>query len=178
MAGLSSLKAAGGSHEGAGGSEAGDEVRDLTVGLLPDFVCSGAVVGAPVLVVGVLVGVEVTVGFGGRELACFADGSVGAVGGAGPDDVRTVGGEIFFSFRGDVGRHAERDGEAERGTEHGIGDAGVSAGGVKKAFRRVRAAGAADEAALEGIRHDGGGGAVLDGPAGVGPLGLAEDLDA
>ena len=79
------LQAAGGAHEGAGGAEAGDEVRDLAFGLLPDLVGGGAVVGAPVFVVGVLVGVEVAVGLGGDQLARFADGAVGAVGGVGPE---------------------------------------------------------------------------------------------
>src|SRR6185312_13350866 len=55
---------------------------------------------------------------------------------------------------------------------HGVGDAGVAAGGVEQA------AGGADEAALLRVEDDGGGGAVLDGAAGVVPLRLAEDLDA
>ena len=58
----------------------------LAFGLLPDLVGGGVVVGEPVVVVGVLVGVEVLLGLGGGELAGLADGAVGAVGGVGPDD--------------------------------------------------------------------------------------------
>ncbi len=38
--------------------------------------------------------------------------------------------------------------------------------------------GRTQEAAALGVDDDGGGGAVFDGAAGVGPLGFAEDLDA
>ncbi len=98
--GVELAEAAGGAHEGAGGAEAGDEVGDLAFGLGPDFVGGGAVVGAPVFVVGVLVGVEVAVGLVGGELAGLADGAVGAVGGVGPDDLGSVGGEVCFCARG------------------------------------------------------------------------------
>ena len=83
---------------------------------------------------------------------------------------------MFLRSGGDVGGHAEGDGEAERGAEHGVGDAGVAAGGVEQA-----AASALVELSrprFSASSDDGGGGAVLDGAAGVGPLGLAEDLDA
>ena len=131
--GVELLQAARGAHEGAGGAEAGDEVRDLAFGLLPDFVAGGAVVGAPVFVVGVLVGVVVAVGLGGDQLAGLADGAVGAVGGVGPDDLGAVGCEVALALVRDVGRHAEGDGEAHGRAEHGVGDAGVAAGGVEKA---------------------------------------------
>src|SRR6185312_2615542 len=49
--GVELAQAAGGSHEGAAGAEAGDEVGDLAFGLLPDLWGSGAIVGAPVFVV-------------------------------------------------------------------------------------------------------------------------------
>ena len=130
--GLSSLQAARGAHEGAAGAEAGDEVGDLALGLLPDFVGGGAVVGLPVLLVAVLVGVEVAVGLGSGQGAGLADGAVGAVGGVGPDDLGAVGGEDVFALRRDVGGHAERDGKAQRGAQHGVGDAGVAAGGVQQ----------------------------------------------
>ncbi len=44
------------------------------------------------------------------------------------------------------------------------------------ASRRPRSA--AEKAAACGVGDDGGGGAVFDGAAGVGPFGLAEDLDS
>ena len=81
------VEAAGGAHEGAGGAEAGDEVGDAAFGLLPDLVGGAVVVGEPVVGVAVLVGVEVFFGFVGGEIAGFADGTVGAVGGVGPEDL-------------------------------------------------------------------------------------------
>ena len=45
-----------------------------------------------------------------------------------------VGGEDVLALGGDVGGHAEGDGEALRGAEHGVGDAGVAAGGVEESF--------------------------------------------
>ena len=72
----------------------------------------------------------------------------------------------------DVGGHGESDRETQRRAEHGVGDAGVAAGGVEK-----RLAGG-EQAARNGVADDGGGGAVLDAAAGVGPLGLAEERDA
>ncbi len=62
------VQAAGGAHEGAAGAEAGDEVGDAAFGLLPDFVGGAVVVGEPVVVVAVLVGVEVFFGFGWRRV--------------------------------------------------------------------------------------------------------------
>ena len=76
-----------------------DEVRDLAFGLLPDLVGGGAVMGAPVLIVGVLVGVVVAAGLSGGEFAGFADGSVGTVSGVGPDDLGAVGGEVASCAR-------------------------------------------------------------------------------
>src|ERR1700742_421455 len=124
--GVELAQAAGGAHEGAGGAEAGDEVRDLPAGLLPDFVGGGVVVGAPVVVVAVLVGVEEFCGVLGDESAGAADGAVGAVGGVGPEDVGAVGGEDVFALGRDVGGNAEGDGEAHGGAEHGVGNAGVA----------------------------------------------------
>ena len=80
---------------------------------------------------------------------------------------------MFLRSGGDVGGHAESDGEAHGRAEHGVGDAGVAGGGVEEGF-----AGERELALALGVGDDGGGGAVFDAAAGVGPLGFAEDLDA
>ena len=66
------------------------------------------------------------------------------------------------------------DGEAQRCAQHGVGDAGVAAGGVEQGLAGAEL----DRSAALWRRDDGGGCAVLDGAAGIAPLGLAEDLDA
>src|SRR6185437_13079977 len=160
--GVELAQAARGAHKSAAGAEAGDEVRDQAFGLAPDLVGGGAIVGLPVLVIAVLVGVHVAVGVGGGELAGLADGAVGSVGGVGPDDLGAVGGEDVLALLGDVGGDAEGDGKVQRGAQHGVGDAGVAGGGVEQAacgagFRLVEF----EQAALFGVDDDGGGGAVL-----------------
>ncbi len=140
------------------------------LGLLEDFVRRAGVVGAPVGRVAVLVGVEVL--RVGSKLTGFADGAVGAFGGIGPEDLGPIRVEDAFALGRDIRGHAERDGEGKSRAEHGVGDAGVAAGGVEEANA------GAELLALEGVQDDGGGGAVLDGAAGVGPLRFAEDLNA
>src|SRR5581483_9131872 len=73
------LQSAAGPDKGAAGAKHGNEMRDAAFGLLPDLVGRGFVVSAPVGVVRVLVGVEVAGGLGGGELACLADGAIGAL---------------------------------------------------------------------------------------------------
>ena len=127
--------------------------------------------GAPVVVVGVLVGVEVVSGVGG-ELAGDADGAVGAVGRVGKDDIGAVGGEDAFALDGNISGHAEQYTEAQRCAEHGVGDAGVAAGGVEEDFP------GASWPVRCGFADDAGGGAVFDAAAGVVPLGFTEQMNA
>src|SRR5271170_7809073 len=84
------LQAAGGSDESPGGAEHGHEMRDASFSLLPDFVCRGFVMRAPVGLVRILVGVEIKIRMALRILAGNFDGAIGAFGGVGVDDLCAV----------------------------------------------------------------------------------------
>ena len=126
----------------------------------------------PVGRVVVLVGVEVAVGIGLVDLAAHADGAVGAFAGIAEDHLRAVGFQDAFALDGGVGRQAQLDLVAAIGADHGVGDAGVAAGGVQDDALGIQAAGAL------AIQDHVEGGAVLHGAAGVEVFGLGEDLDA
>jgi hypothetical protein len=68
-------------------------------GLLPDFGTGGAVVGEPVGVVRVLVGVEKAVGIVAGELAGAANGAIGALVRIGPVHLGAVGAENSLALR-------------------------------------------------------------------------------
>ena len=107
-------------------------MSDSALGLLPDFIAGAVVVGEPVVVVAVLVGVEEFFRVLGGKPAREADGAIGAVGSVSPLTVRAVGGEDALALDRNIGGHAQHDGEAHGRAQHGIGDAGVAAGGVEE----------------------------------------------
>ena len=84
------FQTAGGADKGSGGAEHGDEVGDASLGLLPDFVRGGFVMGAPVGVVRILIGVEIKIGMALCVLACDLHGAVGTFSGVGVDDICAV----------------------------------------------------------------------------------------
>jgi len=143
-------------------------VSDASLSLLPDFVSRGQIVSFPVGLVGILVGVEILIGMIAGQFARHANGAVGAVTGIGIDDVGTVSLQNLLALAGDVFGHAEGDGKSLSGTEHGVGDPGVAAGGIEENLAGAELGGAAS------LGDDVGGGAVLDGSAGVIPLGLTQ----
>ena len=129
-------------------------------------------VGEPVGVVGVLVSVIEADGIVAGQFAGAANGAVGTLVGVSPLDASAIGVEDSLALRGDVGGHGELDGKAEGRAEHGEGDASVAAAGVEEDLAgREQTAGA-------GVAHDGGGGAVFDASAGVGPLGFGQKRNA
>jgi len=65
-------------------------MRDASFSLLPDFVCGGFIMRAPVGVVRILIGVEVKIGITLDILTRDLDGAVGAFGGVGVDDICAV----------------------------------------------------------------------------------------
>src|SRR5208283_5167309 len=145
-----------------------DEVGDAALGLLPDFVGGRVIVGLPVGVVGILVGVEILLGMFAGQLARLTDRAVGTVVRIGINNVGSVALENLFAFARNVFWHAERDGEGFGGSQHGVGDAGIAAGGVEKNLAGAKlATGAA-------LGDDARGGAILDRSARVVPLGLAQ----
>ena len=77
--GIALLQVAARPHDGAAGAEAGDEVRDPAVRLLPDLGARGLVVGERVALVEVLIGLEVPVRVLGQDRAAETDRAVGAL---------------------------------------------------------------------------------------------------
>src|SRR5580704_7244335 len=145
---------------------------DTSFGLLPDFIGCAMVVSLPVGVVGILVGVEIFFRSIREKFTGFADCAVRAVGGIGINDVGAVGVQNVFALDGDVLRHAERDRETFGGGDHGIGDAGVTAGGIEQSFA------GGEFSAGASLGYDVGSGTVFDRASGIEPLGFAQDLDA
>ena len=66
-------------------------MRYAAFGLLPDFLRCTAVMGPPIRVIGVLVGVEVLTRLRSRKLARLADGAVRAFRGVGKNNLRAIG---------------------------------------------------------------------------------------
>src|SRR5215475_13393269 len=77
-------------YERAAGSKDGNEVRDPSLGLLPNFVRRAMVMSLPVGVVGILVGIVIEVRMLGVEFARHADRTIGAFARIGVKNVRAV----------------------------------------------------------------------------------------
>src|ERR1700682_3427827 len=146
-------------------------MRDASFGLLPDFVRGGFVMRAPVGVVRILIGIEVKIGIALGILARDLDGAVGALGGIGVNDICAVCLQNPFSLGRNILRHAERDRKSESSAEHGVGDAGVAAGGIQQNLSGSEFARGAS------FGHNAGGGTIFDGSPGVVPFGLAQKVD-
>ena len=165
------MQAAGGADEGATGAEAGDEVGDAAGGLFPDFVGGAAIVRLPVGRIAVLIGIEIFFGIGGDHFLHFADRAVGAFVAGSDDEFGSECAENFLTLVRSAVRQAQGDSVAECGGDHGVGNAGVAAGGVDDALARCQLAGG--QAGLDHAQ----GRAILDGAAGVEPFGLGGELD-
>ena len=70
----------------------------------------------------------------GGKFAGLANGAVGAIGGIGINNVRAIGAQNLFALGGNILRHAQGDGKSFSRSEHGVGDAGVAAGGIEQNF--------------------------------------------
>ena len=104
-------------------------MRDLPFGLLPNFVGSTVrIMGPPIGFVGILVRVEILFRIEQVEFARLEDGSVGAFGGIGVDDVRSVSIEYPLALWGNVGGHTKCERKTVGRAEHCVGDAGIAAG--------------------------------------------------
>ena len=166
--GIELSQAARGADERPACAEHGNEVGDASLGLLPDFVRGAVIVGSPVGVVGVLVGIEIFVGMFRGEFTRDANRAVGSIRGIRINNVGAVALENLLALKGDVFGYAECNGKPIRGSEHGIGNTGVAAGGVQQTLSGVKSAAAAS------FLHDVGGSAIFDRAAGVVPLRLAQ----
>src|SRR5215469_305075 len=123
-----------GSNERSARSQSSNKVSNCALGLRPDLFCCAAVVGSPVGIIGILIGVEIFVRISGLKLSGLANGAVRAFQGISPDDLCAVRGEDALAFRRDICRNANGDGDAARCTDHGVSNAGVSAGGVQQSL--------------------------------------------
>src|ERR1700684_1605072 len=106
------------------------------------------------------------------KVAGQANGSVRAFAGIGVENVCAVGCKNLLALDRNVGGHAESDGKAFGGAQHGVGDAGVSAGGIEQDFSCSKLTAAA------ALGDDVGGGAIFDGATGIVPFGLTQKCDS
>ena len=128
----------------------------LSLRLLPDFVGRAVIVGLPVGVVGVLVGVEIFVSMFRGQILRHADRTVGSIGRVGVENICAVGMQNLFALERDVFRHAQRHRESLGRPQHGVCDPGIAAGGIEKNLAHV------ELPAPEALRYDARGSAVFD----------------
>src|SRR5438552_16189646 len=107
---------------------------DMSFCLLPDFVGCAMVVSLPVGVVGILVGIKIFVRLTSVDFASRSNRSVRAVARIGVDNVGAIGMQDALALRRNVLRHTQRDRKAFGGSDHRVGDSGVSAGGVEQSL--------------------------------------------
>src|ERR1700686_2272177 len=137
---------------------------DASLRLLPDFVGRAVIVGLPVGFVGILVGIEILVGLIARQFTGHANGAVRTIGRIGIKNVGAVALQDLLTLPRNIFRHAESDGESLGRAQHGIGDAGVAAGGVEQDLAGTQPTSASS------FGDDVGRGTILDRSAGVIPL--------
>ena len=88
--------------------------------------------GSPVSIVRILVGVEVLRGVFREEFPCFANRTIGAVIRIGKYDLSSVGLQHAFALVRHVRRHAELYRESACRSDHGVSNAGISAGRIQQ----------------------------------------------
>ena len=103
------------------------------------------------------------------ELVRLGDGALHTLRAGGKDNLGAIGGRELAALDGHGLGHGEDELVAALSRDHGEANAGVSAGGLDDG------AAGGQKALLFGVLDDRLGDAVLDGPAGVGCLVLAED---
>ena len=113
-------------------------MRDASFCLLPDFVGCAMVVGLPVGIVGILVGVKIFLRISGIKFTSGSNRSVGAVTGIGVNNVGAIRMQNALALHRNIFRHAQRHGETFGSADHGVGDSGISAGGIEQELCRVR----------------------------------------
>src|SRR5918998_1642688 len=158
-----------GPDEGTAGAEARDEVRDLTVRLLPDLRPRRLVVRTGIRRVGILVRIEVLLRLLGVEPPGLPDGPVGALARVGQNEIHPVGAQDLLALLARVPGHAQPDLVAQGGPDPGVGDPRVPARRIQDGL--LRRQGAAPLALPDHPQR----GTVFDRATRVVPLGLAED---
>src|SRR6266542_6482236 len=106
--------------------------------LLPDFWPSAFIMGAPIGVVVVLIGIEILSRRGCKQLASFDLRAIASLAGIGFDDPGAITLQNMFAFAARITRQTERHAVTKCGAEHGEGNAGVAAGGVENGFSLIQ----------------------------------------
>ena len=140
------------------------------IGLIPNFVRGAVIVGQPVGGIAVLIGIEIFIGIGGDHLLHATDGAIGGFVAGGHDQFRPISGKHALAFVGSAVGEAEGDRITEGCANHGVGDAGVAAGGVDDGF-----AGGELAALKTSVNHTERR-AVFYRAAGIEPFGFAADF--
>src|ERR1700678_3085625 len=103
------LEPSGGAHKGAAGTQPGHKVGHPSFGLLPDLGTGGLIVGQPVGVVRILVGVEISLGLIAGQFPGPPDGAVRALVRFGPVNSGAIGPQNALALRRNIGRHRQMD---------------------------------------------------------------------
>src|SRR5450759_2116996 len=124
-------------HERSTGSQASHEMRQAAFRLGDDLERGSVVVSFPVGWIIVLVRIKILLGILRINLAAQADGAVGALGGIGEYHLSTIRTQHMLAFVRGVARETELDPITFVSPDHGVGDAGVAAGGVQNRSARL-----------------------------------------
>src|SRR6185369_10497215 len=160
-----------GSYESAAGAQSRDEVGDAATSLFPNFVCRAAIVRLPVRRIAVLIGIKISFGIVGDHFLDAMNGAIGAFVARSNHQFGAKRAENFLALMGRAVRQAQGDAVGERGADHGVGDAGIAAGGVDDALTRSQRS--ASKAGLDHAESW----AVFDRTARVEPFRLGGKLD-
>ena len=120
------LQASPQARRGASGTDANDDVGELTSGLLENLRCGRLVVRPPVIVVAVLVTEEIALGVSVITPVNLAQRFVVTFQRVGENELSAVREEPLPPFDGGVVRYDDLDGVAEDPTDHRVGDACIA----------------------------------------------------
>src|SRR5260370_4932623 len=102
-----------------------------TFSLLPDFRSRALIMGAPIGIVVVLVGIEILSRRSCEQLASFGLRTITSLAGISFNNFRAIAVENMFAFDARVTRQTKSDAVTQRYAVHREGNAGVSAAGVQ-----------------------------------------------
>ncbi len=126
------------------------------------------VVGLPVGIVRILVGVEIFVGIGRGKFTRFSNSAIGSLARICINDVGAVTVQYLFAFERHVIRHAQRDRKSLGRTKHGISDSRIPACRIEQNLAVVELSTPA------AFHHNVRGRAIFDGASRVVPFGLTQ----
>src|SRR2546426_177837 len=120
------LQASPQARRGASGTDANDDVGELTSGLLENLRCGRLVVRPPVIVITVLVAEEIALGVGVITPVNLAQRFVVALQRVGENELSAVREQPLPPLDGGVVRYDDLDGVADDPTDHRVGDACIA----------------------------------------------------